>query len=361
MIPSVGYGARAATSKLERMEFERDEPRPGDVVIAVLFTGVCHSDIHQVKNEWHNTVYPCVPGHEIVGRVSRIGAKVTRFKEGDLVGVGCMIESCRVCEPCEAGEENYCEGPNGWLATYNGPMVPAAAAAGGKNMYGRDNTFGGYSNIVVVAEDYVLSIPDGLAPEAAAPILCAGVTTWSPLNHWGIGKGDRVAIVGFGGLGHMALKLAAAMGVEVTVLTTTPEKIEEARSLGAHAAFIATDKSSLAPLAGSFDLILSTVPDKHEVGPFLDLLKRDASLVVVGNIDIIDGVDNSKLAFRRQSVAGSLIGSIAETQDVLDFCASNGIAPEVEVINIKDINEVFTRIENGEARYRYVIDMSTLS
>tara|TARA_R110002167_G_scaffold91135_3_gene245166 strand:- start:769 stop:1851 length:1083 start_codon:yes stop_codon:yes gene_type:complete len=358
---SIAWGAATAQSKLERMEIDRRDPQPNEVVIEVLYAGVCHSDIHQVKNEWANTVYPCIPGHEVVGRIKSVGSETSRFKEGDMVGVGCMIDSCRECAPCKDGDQNYCEGPNSWLATYNGPMNPATATKDGTNIYGRDNTFGGYSDMIIVPEDFVLTVPEGLDPKAAAPILCAGVTTWSPMQHWGVKKGDSVAVLGLGGLGHMAVKLAKALGAHVTVLTSTPEKVKEASALGADNAVIETDKPALAGLMGSFDFILSTVPEKHEVGPFLDLLKRDGQLVVVGNLDVIDGVDNSKLAFRRQSVGGSLIGNLQETQDVLDFCASNGIAPEVEMINIDEINEAFVKVGNGEVRYRYVIDMSSLS
>lgn len=360
MFTSIAYGAKSAQAKLERMEIQRDDPRDNELVIEVLYAGVCHSDIHQVKNEWKNTLYPCVPGHEIVGRVKTAGAKTSRFKEGDMVGVGCMIDSCRQCEPCTHGDQNYCEGPNGWLATYNGPMTPATETKDGVNTYGRDNTFGGYSDTVVVPEDFVLSIPDGLDPRKAAPILCAGVTTWSPMQYWGVKAGDSVAVLGFGGLGHMAVKLAKGLGCKVTVLTSTPEKIDEAKALGADEAQIETDKTALAPLAGSFDFILSTVPEKHEVGALLDLLKRNGRFVVVGNLDVVDGVDNSKLAFKRQSVSGSLIGNLKETQDVLDFCAANDIAPEVEMIDIDTINEAYAKVENGEVRYRYVIDMASL-
>jgi alcohol dehydrogenase (NADP+) len=358
---SIAWGAKTAQSKLERMEIDRPDPRDNEVVIEVLYAGVCHSDIHQVKNEWANTVYPCVPGHEIVGRIKSAGSATSRFKEGDMVGVGCMIDSCRKCEPCKDGDQNYCEGPNGWLATYNGPMTPATETKDGGNIYGRDNTFGGYSDLVIVPEDFVLSLPDGLDPKKAAPILCAGVTTWSPMQHWGVEKGDHVAVLGLGGLGHMAVKLAKAMGCKVTVLTSTPEKLEEAKRLGADAAVIETDKTALADCMGAFDFILSTVPEKHEVGALLDLLKRDGQIVVVGNLDIIDGVDNSKLAFKRQSVSGSLIGNLQETQDVLDFCAANDIAPDVEMIDIDQINETYVKVENGEARFRYVIDMKSLS
>jgi len=264
---SIAWGAKTAQSKLERMEIDRPDPKDNEVVIEVLYTGVCHSDIHQVKNEWKNTVYPCIPGHEIVGRVTSTGAEANRFKTGDLVGVGCMIDSCRECEPCKSGDQNYCEGPNGWLATYNGPMTPAEETEDGANIYGRDNTFGGYSDTVVVPEDFVLTIPEGLDPKSAAPILCAGVTTWSPMQHWGVEKGDHVAVLGLGGLGHMAVKLAKAIGAKVTVLTSTPEKIEEAKRLGAEAAVIETDKTALAELEGAFDMILSTVPGERVMRP----------------------------------------------------------------------------------------------
>jgi len=360
---SIAWGAKSALSRLERMEIERPDPRDHELVIEVLYTGVCHSDIHQVKNEWKNTVYPCVPGHEIVGRVKSAGAKTSRFREGDMVGVGCMIDSCRSCEPCKAGDQNYCEGPNSWLATYNGPMTPAAETGDGENAYGAqyDNTFGGYSDTVIVPEDFVLALPEGLDPKAAAPILCAGVTTWSPLKHWGVDKGDHVAVLGFGGLGHMAVKLAKGLGCTVTVLTSTPDKLEEAKRLGADNAVIETDKTALAEYEAAFDFILSTVPEKHEVGPLLDLLKRDGQFVVVGNLDVIDGVDNMTLASKRAGVSGSLIGNLKETQDVLDFCAANGIAPEVELIPIEQINDAFVKVENGEVRYRYVIDMQSLA
>ena len=360
MISSIAYGAKSAMSKLERMEIEREEPKANEVKIEVLYTGVCHSDIHQVKNEWKNTVYPCIPGHEVVGRVTKAVAD-GRFKEGDIVGVGCMIDSCRACEPCKTGDQNYCEGHNGWLATYNGPMTPSATTENGVNTYGRDNTFGGYSDILVVPEDFVLAIPDKLDVKAAAPILCAGVTVYSPIKHWGVKAGDKVGVLGLGGLGHMAVKIAKALGAEVTVFTSNPEKITEAKKIGADAAVIETDKTALAELTSSFDFILSTVPDKHEVTPMLKLLKRDKMLIVVGNLDVIDGVDNSQLAFHRQGIAGSLIGNLADTQEVLDLCAEHGIAPEIEMIKIKDINEAYVRVENGESRFRCVIDMSSLS
>src|SRR6195952_3379422 len=256
MIKAIGYAAKHSYSRLKPLEFERDEAGANEIEIDVLFCGVCHSDIHQVKNEWGNTVYPCLPGHEVVGRVAAVGGSVTKFTVGDMVGVGCMIDSCRHCGPCKAFEENYCEGPNSWLATYNGPMVPAEQAPDKSNSYGRDNTFGGYSNVLVVRENFVLKIPAGLKPEVAAPILCAGVTTYSPLKHWGVKAGDKVGIVGMGGLGHMAAKIARAMGADVTLFTTTDEKIAEADRLR-FKAVMEDDKKALAQLKSSFDFILS--------------------------------------------------------------------------------------------------------
>lgn len=364
MIKALGYAAKHSFSRLKPLAFEREEPKAGEVQIEVLFCGVCHSDIHQVKNEWGNTVYPCMPGHEAVGRVAAVGEGVTRHKVGDLVGVGCMIDSCRRCEPCREGDENYCEGPNSWLATYNGPMIPSEKATTGENIYGRDNTFGGYSNVLVVAEDFVLKIPEALTPEQAAPILCAGVTTWSPMKHWGVKPGDKVGVVGLGGLGHMAVKLARAMGAEVTVFTTSADKKAEAEALGA--AHVTMEKEvtakaeELTATPGSFDLILSTVPEKHDVNAYVALLKRDKALVIVGALEPMAPVNNQAVAFHRRSVSGSLIGSIAETQEVLDFCAEHDIAPDVEVIPIQEINAAMKRVEKGDVRFRYVIDMASL-
>lgn len=359
MIKVTGYAAKHSFTRLKPFEFEREEAGPREIEIEVLFCGVCHSDIHQVKNEWSNTVYPCVPGHEVVGRVSRIGAGVTRHAVGDLVGVGCMIDSCRACAPCHCGEQHYCEGPNSWLATYNGPMVPAKQAPDGVNTYGRDNTFGGYSSVLVVKEDFVLKIPAGMKPEVAAPILCAGATTYSPLKHWGVKPGDKVGIIGFGGLGHMAAKLAQAMGAEVTVFTSTKEKLDEAARLGVRGV-IEDDATVLKSFKSTFDFMLSTIPEKHDVNPFIPLLKRDSTLCVVGALETMAGLDNQQLAFHRKSVAGSLIGSLAETQEVLDFCAAHGIGPDIQVIPIQQINDAYKKVEKGDVRFRYVIDMASL-
>lgn len=359
MIKALGYAAKHSFSRLRPFEFERQEAGPNEIEIEVQYCGVCHSDIHQVKNEWSNTVYPCVPGHEVVGRVTKAGSGVTRHAVGDLVGVGCMIESCRHCEPCHSGDQNYCEGPNSWLATYNGPMVPAKMAPDGRNMYERDNTFGGYSDTLVVNEDFALKIPAKLKPEVAAPILCAGVTTYSPMKHWGVKAGDKVGVIGFGGLGDMAAKLARAMGAEVTVFTRTKEKLEEAARLGV-TGVLDSDADAMRSLKSSFDFMLSTIPEKHDLSPFIDLLKRDRTIVVVGALEPMAPVNNQQVAFHRKSVAGSLIGNLADTQEVLDFCAEHGIGPDIQVIAIQDINDAYRKVEKGDVRFRYVIDMATL-
>jgi len=358
-IKVIGYAAKHSFSDLKPFDFEREAARADEIEIDVLFCGVCHSDIHQIKNEWHNTVYPCVPGHEVVGRVSRVGSAVTRHAVGDMVGVGCMIDSCRQCEPCLAGDENYCEGPNSWLATYNGPMIPAAKAAGGTNMYERDNTFGGYSSMLVVQEDFALKIPANLRPEVAAPILCAGVTTYSPLKHWGVKPGDRVGIIGFGGLGDMAAKLARAMGAEVTLFTTTKEKLAEAGRLGA-TAVLESDEDALAALHGKFDFMLSTIPQRHDINPYIALLKRDKTVCIVGALEPMESINNQGVAFHRKNIAGSFIGSLQDTQEVLDFCAQHDIGPDIELINIDQVNAAVKRAIDGEVRFRSVINMASI-
>ena len=362
MIKSVGYAAHHSFTGLKRTEFERDEPKANEIEMEVMFCGVCHSDIHQVKNDWDNTVYPCMPGHEVVGRVKSVGSAVTRHKVGDLVGVGCMIDSCRECEACKAGEQNYCLGPNSWLATYNGPMVPSKKAPTGGNQYGKDNTYGGYSNSLVVAEDFVLRIPAGMKPEVAAPILCAGVTTYSPMKHWGVKAGDKVGVIGFGGLGDMAAKLAKAMGAEVVVFTKVKEKIEEASRLGVTGVLAddVEEKEFLLKHKATFDFMLSTIPVATDLNPYLPLLKRDGSLVVVGALEKLE-FNNMVKASQRISVAGSLIGNLDETQEVLDFCAEHGIGPDIQIISMDEINDAHKRVDDGEVRFRYVIDMATLA
>ena len=360
MTKAIGYAAQHSYSRLKPLEFERDEPKANEVEITVLFCGVCHSDIHQVRNEWSNTVYPCMPGHEVIGRVARIGGSVSLHKVGDIVGGGCMVHSSRQGEPSRQHEENYCEGPNSWLATYNGPMVPAKMAPTGSNMYGRDNTYGGYSTVIVAPEDFVLKVPAGLRPEVAAPILCAGVTTWSPMKHWGVKAGDAVGIVGFGGLGDMAVKLARAMGATVTVFTRSKAKLEAVRALGAKAV-LSSDKEAMGALANSFDFMLDTIPEKHDVNPYVAMLKRDRTLAVVGAIEPLAPENNQERVMHRKSVAGSLIGSIAETREVLAFCAEHGIGPDIEVIPIQEINHAYRMVEKGDVRFRYVIDMASLA
>ncbi|WP_290428919.1 NAD(P)-dependent alcohol dehydrogenase [Spirosoma liriopis] len=355
-IKTKAYGAKASLidrmSTLSRMDIERVAPQSDEVLIDVLYCGVCHSDLHQVRNDWSNTVYPCIPGHEVVGRVTEAGSGVTKFKVGDIVGVGCMIDSCGKCSSCTEGEEQYCEGPVSWTATYNGYMKPDGSGY---------NTFGGYSTDIVVKESFVLSIPDSLDVKAVAPIMCAGVTTYSPLRHWQVKEGSKVGVAGLGGLGHMAVKLAKAMGAEVTVLTTDKDKREAAEALGAHQVILSDDKEAMTANELSLDLILITIPDKFDVNPYVSLLKRDGSIVTVGLLGPYKSpTNNMEIAMHRRSVSGSLIGSIKETQEVLDFCAEHSILPDVEMIPMQDINKAYERMMDEEVRFRYVIDMDSL-
>ncbi len=357
MATIIGYGTNHSFTGLKPMEIERAAAGAGEVEIDILYCGVCHSDIHQAENDWSNTIYPCVPGHEIVGRVRAVGDGVTRHAVGDLVGVGCMVDSCGRCASCQDSEENYCESANGFLATYNGPMKAEKQA--GVNIYGRDNTFGGYSAAITVKESFVLKIPEGIPVERAAPILCAGVTTFSPLRHWGVQPGSRVGVVGMGGLGDMAVKLAVAMGAEVHGFTTSKDKAPKIAAMGA-TPVVEDDKDTYASLASHFDLIVSTIPKGHKVDAFLPLLKRDGAYVAVGAVEPMPGHDHSMLVMSRKSIAGSLIGGIAETQEVLDFCAEHGIAPDVEVIAMQDINDAWKKLKAGGVEGRFVIDMSTI-
>jgi uncharacterized zinc-type alcohol dehydrogenase-like protein len=339
-------GAPAADAPLEALEIQRREVGPKDVRIDIKFCGICHSDIHFARGEWGEIPYPAVPGHEIAGVVAEVGSEVTRYAPGDRVGVGCMVNSCRECENCEAGEEQYC-------------------LRGNTQTYGsrdRDGTItlGGYSDHVVVDEDFVLRIPDGLSLEAAAPLLCAGITTYSPLRHWNAGPGKRVAVVGLGGLGHMAVKLAHAMGAEVTVLSQSLRKQEDGLKLGADAYHATSDKATFKQLRGRFDLIVNTVSAGLDLGRFLSLLKTDGTLVNVGAPPEPLPVPAFALIMQRRSFAGSAIGSIRETQEMLDFCAEHGIGAEIEVIGADRINEAWERVLASDVRYRFVIDTSTL-
>jgi uncharacterized zinc-type alcohol dehydrogenase-like protein len=344
-----GYAAQSATTPLAPHQFERRDPRPDDVVINILYCGVCHSDIHQARNEWGGSNYPMVPGHEIIGRVASVGGKVTAFKPGDMVGVGCMVDSCQHCGACAQGLEQYCE--KGATFTYNST-----------DRHDQRPTYGGYSERIVVSDKFVLRIPDGVDPKSAAPLLCAGITTWSPLRHWNIGKDHKVAVVGLGGLGHMGLKFAKAMGADVTLFTRSPGKEEEARRLGADHVVLSTDPQQMIAVAGQFDFILDTVPHPHDLNPYLTTLKLNGVHVLVGLVEPIDPpVHSGTLIFGRRSIAGSLIGGIPETQEMLDFCAKHGISSDVEMINIQDINNAYARMLKSDVRYRFVIDLASLA
>ena len=347
------YGAtNSVFNGLSEMEIERQTPKADEVHIDVLYCGVCHSDLHQVKNDWHNTIYPCVPGHEVVGRISEVGSAVTKFRVGDVVGVGCMVDSCGVCPSCRQKEENYCEGPVGWTATYNGYMKPANEDF---------NTFGGYSTNMTVKESFVLRIPEGLDIKAAAPILCAGVTTYSPMKHFKVGPGQQVAVVGIGGLGHMAVQIARALGATVTAITRNKDKQAAAEKLGAHEVLISTDAAAMKAHELKFDFIIITIPDAFDLNDYVTLVKRDGVLTTVGLLGPYESaLNNMEVAMHRRTISGSIIGSIAETQEVLDFCVKHNILPEVEMIPMQDINKAFDKMMDEEVRFRYVIDMASL-
>lgn len=348
-IAARAFAATSADAPLGRYDFDRRDPGPNDVAIEIKYAGVCHSDLHVVKNDLGNTRYPIVPGHEIAGVVTAVGSGVGRFKLGDRVGVGCMVDSCRRCGPCREGEEQYCV--PGMTQTYGSPDPKGAEV-------GQKITQGGYSTAIVVDQDFVVRIPDALPLDAAAPLLCAGITTYSPLKTWGIGPGSRVAVVGLGGLGHMAVKQAAAMGAEVTVISTSDRKKADAERMGARHFLINSDKAAVAAAAESFDLIINTVSATHEIAGHLNLLAKDGTMVMLGLTTEGLPVYALPLLWRRRRVAGSLIGGIRETQEMLDFCAAHGIACDVEVIAPHRINEAYARMERSDVRYRFVLDMS---
>ena len=343
------YGAHAGDKPLQALDIQRRAPGAHDVQIDVAFCGVCHSDLHQVRGEWAGTLYPCVPGHEIVGRVSAVGAHVSRHRIGDLVGVGCIVDSCRHCEDCGAGLENYCDH---MVGTYNGPTLDAPG-----------HTLGGYSQRIVVDERYVLKVRHPEAQLAAvAPLLCAGITTWSPLRHWKAGPGKKVGIVGIGGLGHMGLKLARALGAHVVAFTTSASKRDSALALGAHEVVVSSNADEMAAHAKSFDLILDTVAAPHDLDAYSQLIKRDGTLTLVGAPSTPHPSPAVfSLIMKRRAIAGSMIGGIPETQEMLDFCAEHGIAAEVEVIGADQVNEAYERVLASDVRYRFVIDTSTLA
>jgi uncharacterized zinc-type alcohol dehydrogenase-like protein len=344
------FAAQSATTPLAPLTIDRREPGPKDVAIEILFCGVCHSDLHTARGEWPGVQYPSVPGHEIIGKVTAIGKDVTRFKAGQIVGVGCMVDSCRTCASCHEGLEQYCDGPVGFTGTYNGPV------------FGGPNTFGGYSAAITVDEHFVLSINHAEQDLAAvAPLLCAGITTWSPLKHWGAGPGKKVGIVGIGGLGHMGVKLSHALGAHTVAFTTSPDKVADAKALGADEVVVSKNADEMAKHANSFDMILNTVAASHNLDAFTSLLKRDGTMALVGAPSTphpSPAVFN--LVFKRRAIAGSLIGGIPETQEMLDFCAKHGITSDVEMIKMQDIEAAYARMLKSDVKYRFVIDMASL-
>ena len=340
------FGVTGVTSPIEPMTIERRALRPEDVAIRITHCGICHSDLHMARNDWGMSVYPMVPGHEIVGIVTGVGSDVSKFEVGDRAAVGCLVDSDGTCDHCKAGHEQFC--PN-WVMTYAGTDLQDGTV-----------TQGGYSDHIVVRQEFVCRVPDSLDISRAAPLLCAGITTYSPLRKFGVGPGREVGIAGLGGLGHMGVKLARAMGAEVTMITTSPEKGEDARELGAHDVLISRDQAAMDAAAERFDFILNTIPVAHDVGPYLNLLKPNGAMVIVGAIDMLEGVHGGALAMRNRTIAGSLIGGLPETQEMLDFCAEHAVLPEVEHIGPDRINEAWDRMAKGDVRYRFVIDMGTI-
>lgn len=342
------YGATASTEDLKPLDIERRATGKDDIKIDITYCGVCHSDIHMARNDWKGASYPVVPGHEIIGRVLEIGANVSKHKIGDLVGVGCMVDSCQTCSSCQKDLEQFCE--NGATFTYNSPD---------KHLEGKQ-TYGGYSTSVVVDEKFVLRIPGNLDEAATAPLLCAGVTTWSPLTHWKVKKGDKVGVIGLGGLGHMGVKFANALGAHVVMITTSPEKGKDAKRLGAHEVLVSKDQTEMKKHQGSFDFILNTIPVGHEMDPYLGLLKIDATMVLVGAIEPLKPFSGGNIIMGRKRIAGSLIGGIKETQEMLDFCGKHNITSDIELIDMQNINTAYDRILKNDVTYRFVIDMKSL-
>jgi len=342
------FGTKAADAPLNEMTIDRRDVTAKDIEIEILYCGVCHSDLHTARNDWGFTVFPTVPGHEIVGRVTQVGSEISRYKVGDVVAVGCLVDSCRTCNSCEQDLEQYCL--NGWTGTY-----------GGYDKHLDQPTHGGYSQKIVVDEHFVLKVPAHLDLAAVSPLLCAGITTWSPLRHWNVTKGSKVAVVGLGGLGHMAIKFAKALGAEVTLFSRSTNKEKDALDLGADAVVISTDATHMASVVGKFDVIIDTVPYIHDINPYVNTLAISGTLVLVGYLGPIDPFLNTvPMIMGRRSVAASLIGGIAETQEMLDFCGEHNIVSEIEIIKMQDINEAYERMLKSDVRYRFVIDMASL-
>jgi alcohol dehydrogenase (NADP+) len=347
VISTRAYGTTGPTALLAPMQVKRREPRPQDIQVEILYCGICHSDLHQARNEWDNTIYPCVPGHEIVGRVVKAGRAVKKFKEGDIAGIGCMVDSCRTCPSCRAGLEQFCD--NTATFTYNGED----RVSGGI-------TYGGYSERVVVDEAFALRVPQTLDLPATAPLLCAGITTYSPMRRWRVGKGQKVGVVGLGGLGHMAVKFANAFGTRVALFTTSPKKTQDALRLGAHEVIVSRNEDEMKKHVGSFDFILDTVSAPHDLNAYLELLKRDGTMTLVGAPPAPTPVAGFSLIMRRRQLAGSLIGGLPETQEMLNFCGERGITCDIEMISMQQVNEAYTRMLKSDVKYRFVIDMATI-
>ncbi|WP_196934437.1 NAD(P)-dependent alcohol dehydrogenase [Sphingobacterium hungaricum] len=342
------FGTKASDADLEQLTIQRRNPTPKDVEIEILFCGVCHSDLHTARNDWGGTKYPAVPGHEIVGRVKSVGSAVSKHQVGDLVGVGCIVDSCHTCASCQQDLEQYCL--NGFVGTYNG-----------KDAHLGGQTYGGYAETVVVDESYVLRVPKHLDLAAVSPLLCAGITTWSPLRHWNVKEGSKVAVIGLGGLGHMAIKLAKGLGASVTLFSRSENKIQDAKDLGADEVIISTNAEEMKGAAGKFDLIIDTVPYAHDVNPYIATLTINGTLVLVGYLGPLDPMLHTvPMIMGRRSVAGSVIGGIAETQEMLDFCGEHNIVSEIELINMQDINGSYERMLKSDVKYRFVIDMASL-
>ncbi|MGB0911902.1 MAG: NAD(P)-dependent alcohol dehydrogenase [Nitrospirales bacterium] len=347
MLPTKGYAATHAGAVLEPYNFDRRSVGTHDVLIKISHCGICHSDIHQARDEWGGSIFPMVPGHEIVGTATQVGNAVTGFREGDSVGVGCLVDTCRTCQSCQQGLEQYCQ--ENLVFTYNG-----------RDKHG-EPTLGGYSTQIVVDERYVFRIPSSLTPEGAAPLLCAGITTYSPLKHWGVGKGHKLGVLGLGGLGHMAVKIGHAMGAEVTVLSRSESKRSDAERLGAKDFALLNSQETVTALAGQFDFIIDTVSAPHDYSIVLEMLKTDGTLILVGAPDKPTPMGSFPLVMRRRRMVGSLIGGIPETQEMLDFCAEHGIVSDVEVISIQEVNKAYERILKGDVRFRFVIEMASLA
>ena len=346
----IGYGTMGEDKKFEPMKFERQELRAGEVAFRVTHCGVCHSDLHQARNDWGNTNYPCVPGHEVVGTVTGVGEGVKNFKEGDTVGVGCMINSCQQCDPCKNDLEQFCEGPKSCTLTYNGTKDPDGS-----------NTYGGYSTDMIVREEFMLEIPKDIDPKYAGPIMCAGITVYSPMKHWKLEKGQHLGVAGIGGLGHMAIKIGKAMGAKVTAFTRSEDKKQKILDMGADEVVISKNDDEMEKAAQSLDMMINTIPVAHDINPYVNLMKPNSALIVVGNMMGFENVESGPLVFNRITLAGSLIGGIKETQEVLDLCAKHDIKPDVKMIKIEEIDSVYDTLADGnDGDFRHVIDMETL-